>query len=58
MKTRSNKVLEGVRNLKGRNRFSYYTIIWIRGKWIEEAGIRAGDSVKISVTENQIIISR
>jgi len=58
MKTRSTKVQEGVRKLKGRNRNAYYPIIRISGKWIDDAGIHAGDSVNITVAGNQIIISR
>ena len=58
MKSRKTKVQEGIRFLKGYHRRSYYPIIRLRGKWIEETGIRAGDSVQVTVTENKIIISR
>ncbi len=57
MKTRTLKVHEHATPLKGRNRHSFKPKLILCGKWLEQAGIYAGDRVQVTVVEDQIIIS-
>ncbi len=57
MKTRYIKVQEQSTPLKKRNAHSLKPKLILCGKWLQEAGIYAGDLVQVTVVEDQIIIN-
>lgn len=57
MKTRELKVHEHSTMLKGKNRHSFKPKIILCGKWLQDAGIFAGDRVQITILKDKIIIN-
>lgn len=56
MKERTLKVYKRVRSITGRNRLTVFPEIRLSGVWLKQAGINPGDSITVSIVNNQIII--
>lgn len=51
------KVEEGIRKTTVPNKRSHYPSIRLKGKWLEEAGIRSGRNIHITIENDRLIIT-